>query len=102
MNIRLVGQDNITQYSVAEDVEEYGFDPYQQYFLPLIINYISFYAPVHLHFYSEMLLAIFMQTPLYRIVGKGRYKVYNLLVDGLTVKNSSENDIYGVNVFGIQ
>ena len=28
VNIRLVGSDTFTQRSVAEDVEEYGFDPY--------------------------------------------------------------------------
>ena len=108
VNIRLVGSDNFTQRSVAVDVEEYGFDPYaydnnitylQSSTIILCTN------PSALSFSNVTNLTLANFT----ILNSGQYltnasisltTLYNLLIDGLSVQNSSGYGLYGMNVLG--
>ena len=112
VNIRLVGSDNFTQRSVAEDVEEYGFDPYAydnniSYFQSLTIILCT--DPSAISFSNVTNLKLENLT----ILNCGQYlttlnvnssiylsNVYNLLIDGLSVQNSSGYGLYGLNVLG--
>ena len=107
MNIRL-GSDNFTQRSVAEDVEEYGFDPYAYdnnitYFQSSTILLCN--SPFALSFSNVTNLTLSNLT----ILNCGQYmthasiylfNVYNLIIDGLSVQNSSGYGLYGLNVLG--
>ena len=112
VNIRLVGSDNFTQRSVAEDVEEYGFDPYAYdnnitYFQSSTIILCT--NPSALSFSNVTNLTLANLT----ILSCGQYlttlnvntsiylsNVYNLLIGGLSVQNSSGYGLYGLNVLG--
>ena len=108
VNIRLVGSDKFTQRSVAEDVEEYGFDPYAHdsnisYFQSSTIILCT--SPSALLFSNISNLSLANIT----ILNCGQYltnasiylsNVYNLLIDGLSVQNSSGYGLYGLNVLG--
>ena len=112
VNLRLVGSDNFTRRSVAENVEEYGFDPYAY------DNNISYFQsstiilctdPSALSFSNVTNLTLANLT----ILSCGQYlttlnvnssiylsNAYNLLIDGLSVQNSSGYGLYGLNVLG--
>ena len=112
VNIRLVGSDTFTQRSVAEDVEEYGFDPYAydsniSYFQSSTIILCTNPSALSFSNVTNLTLANFT------ILNCGQYvttvtisssidlsNVYNLLIDGLSVQNSSGYGLYGLNVLG--
>ena len=108
VNLRLVGSDTFTQRSVAEDVEEYGFDPYAydyniSYFQSSTIILCT--NPSALLFSNVTNLTLDNLT----LLNCGQYlsnasiylsNVYNLLIDGLSVQNSSGYGLYGLNVLG--
>ena len=115
VNIRLVGSDTFTQRSVAEDVEEYGFDPYaydnnisylQSSTLILCTNpsALSFSNVLNLTLANFTILNCghYWITNISDILNVGVYlfNVYNLLIDGLTIKNSSGCGLCGLNVLG--
>ena len=108
VNIRLVGSDTFTQRSVAEDVEEYGFDPYAydnniSYFQSSAIILCTNPSALSFSNVTNLTLANFT------ILNCGQYlanasisltNVYNLLIDGLSVQNSAGFGLYGLNVLG--
>ena len=112
VNIRLVGSDTFTQRSVAEDVEEYGFDPYAydnniSYFQSSTIILCTNPSALSFSNVTNLTLANFT------MLNCGQYvttltisssidlsNVYNLLIDGLSVQNSSGYGLYGLNVLG--
>ena len=117
VNIRLVGSDTFTQCSVAEDVEEYGFDPYAydkniSYFQSSTIILCT--NPSGLSFSNVTNLTLANMTiqncghtctvcigpVLNYSSGIDFTNVYNVLVDGLAVRNSSGFGLTGANVFG--
>ena len=108
VNIRLVGSDNFTQRSVAENVEEYGFHPYAydsniSYFQSSTIILCTNPSAISFSNVTNLTLANFT------ILNCGQYltnasicltNVYNLLIDGLSVQNSSGFGLYALNVLG--
>ena len=112
VNIRLVGSDNFTQRSVAEDVEEYGFDPYAY---DKNISYLQSSAIILCTIPSALSFSNVTNLTLanFTMLNCGQYvttlsisssidlsNVYNLLIDGLSVQNSSGYGLYGLNVLG--
>ena len=115
VNIRLVGSDTFTQRSVAEDVEEYGFDPYaydnnisylQSTTIILCTNpsarSFSHVTNLTLANFTVLNCGHYWITNISDILNVGIYmsNVYNLLIDGLTVKNSSGCGLCGLNILG--
>ena len=108
VNIRLVGSDIFTQRSVAENVEEYGLDPYAYdnnitYFQSSTIILCNNPSALSFSNVTNFTLANFT------ILNCGQYltnasisltNVYNLLIDGLSVQNSSGYGLYALNVLG--
>ena len=112
VNIRLVGSDNFTQRSVAADVEEYGFDPYAydkniSYFQSSTIilctnpSGLSFSNVTNLTLSNLTIINCGQNIAAFNI-STGIYlsNVYDLLVDGLSVWNSSGFGLFGINVLG--
>ena len=112
VNMRLVGSDNFTQRSVAEDVEEYGFDPYaydknisyhQSSTIILCTNPsgLLFSNVLNLTLSNLTIINCGQNIAAFNI-STGIYlsDVYDLLVDGLSVRNSSGYGLFGVNVLG--
>ena len=115
VNIRLVGSDTFTQRSVAEDVEKYGFDPYAfdrnvSYLQSSTIILCT--SPSALSFSNIKNLTLenitilncgkYLTTNISSIINVSIYmfNVYNLLIDGLSVQNSSGYGLYALNVLG--
>ena len=108
VNIRLVGSDIFTQRSVAENVEEYGLDPYAYdnnitYFQSSTIILCNNPSALSFSNVTNFTLANFT------ILNCGQYltnasisltNVYNLLIDGLSVQNSSGYGLYALNMLG--
>ena len=99
-NIRFVGSDKLIQHSVAEIVKEKGFTPFDYY------NNMSYYQSSTiilcinlsaLSFSNVANLTLANLTVLNCEISLGNYtsKVYNLLIDGLTVQNSSRFGLFG-------
>ena len=112
VNIRLVGSDNFTQRSVADDVKEYEFDIYAydtniSYLQSSTIILCTNPSGLSFENVNNLTLANFSmlncgQTPSAYGVKYGiyLYNVNNLLIDGLTVRNSTGYGLYGSNVLG--
>ena len=108
VNIRLVGSDNFTQSSVAEDVEEYGFDPYAYdnnitYFQSLTIILCNNPSALSFSNVTNLTLANFTLLNCGHNLTNASISltnVYNLLIDGLSVQNSSGYGLYALNVLG--
>ena len=101
VNIRLVGSDNFTQRSVAENVEEYGLHPYAYdynitYFQSSTIILCTNPSALSFSNVKNLTLANFT------ILNCGQYlnNASNLLIDGLSVQNSSGFGLYALNVLG--
>ena len=106
-NIRFVGSNNLTQHSVAEKVKEYGFDPYHEdekiTFLqsPSIIlcskvSGFSFVSMVNLSLINISLLNCGNGSP----AGIYMSNVFNLLMDGVSIQNSTGYGFFGSNLLG--
>ena len=106
-NIRFVGSNNLTQHSVAEKVMEYGFDPYHEderiTFLqsPSIIlcskvSGFSFVSMVNLSLVNISLLNCGNGSP----AGIYMSNVFNLLMDGVSIQNSTGYGFFGSNLLG--
>ena len=112
VNTRLVGSGNFTQHSVAESVKEYGFDPYNddQYITYLESTTVILCTnPSGLSFSNITNLTLANLT----ILNCGQYSpmtsqnasihisdVYSLLMEGVSVLNSTGFGLFGYNIFG--
>ena len=111
-NILLVGSDIFTQHSVAENVNEYGFDSYnddynitylQSTTIILCTNPsgLSFTNVTNVTFANLTLLncgqysSLTSQTATIHISN-----VYSLLIEGVSVVNSTGYGLFGANIFG--
>ena len=119
VNIHLVGSDNFTQRSVAEDVEAYGFDPYaydsnisylQSSTIILCANTsaILFCNVTNLTIENLTLLncgrslaALNTKCSIVSYsIGIYMSDVYNVMIAGLSIQNSTGYGLYGLNVSG--
>ena len=108
-NISLVGSYNFTQHSVDEKVMEYGFDPYDEDVRITFAQSASiilcsgksgfhFLNMVNISLINVSLLNCGKDSP-------GRASIYmsnisNLLMDGVSIQNSTGYGLSGVNVLG--
>ena len=103
VNLRLVGSDTFTQHSVVENVVEYGFDPYAY---DNNVSYLQSSTVIlctsrsGLSFFRVTNLTLANLTMLNCGKSIALSSVYNLLIDGLTVQNSSEFEVFGTGVLG--
>ena len=112
LNICLVGSGDFTQHSVAENVSEYGFDHYNddQYITYLQSTTVILCTnPSGLSFFNVTNLTLANLT----LLNCGQYSpltlqnasihianVYSLLMEGVSVLNSTGFGLYGCNIFG--
>eukprot|EP00731_Ephydatia_muelleri_P030567 Em0022g81a len=112
VDLSLVGSDNFTQHTVAENVREYGFDPYkedsnityqQSSTVILCSNHsgISFSNVTNLTLSDLTLLNCGQHSPMTsQTAGVHITNVHNLLINGVSIQNSSGYGLLGVNVLG--
>ena len=112
-NISLVGSDNLTQHTVAEKVHEYGFNPIGDDVTVIFLESSTKIVCTHLSGFAFSNISNLMFTNL-TIANCGQYfplssynssihleMVYNLLMDGVSIQNSTGYGLYGKNVFGL-
>ena len=112
VDIRLVGSENLTQHSVAENVKEYGFNPYSA---DDNITYFQSSTSIVCTNLSGLLFSNVTNLTLANLtlLNCGQYSsvtsqnasihissVYNLSMEGVSVQNSTGYGLVGVNVLG--
>ena len=112
-NISLVGSDNLTQHTAAEKVREYGFNPIGDDVTVIFLESSTKIVCSHLSGFAFSNISNLMFTNL-TIANCGQYislssynssihleMVYNFLMDGVSIQNSTGYGLYGKNVFGL-
>ena len=111
-NLRLVGSGNFTEHSLAENVKQYGLDPYNddQY-----ITYLQSTTIILCTNLSGLLFSNITNLTISNLtlLNCGQYSsltsqnatihisnIYNLLIEGISVLNSTGYGLFGANIFG--
>ena len=112
VDLSLLGSDNSTQHTVAENVQEYGFDPYRE---DSNITYLQSSTVIMCSNRSGIFFSNITNLTLsdLTLLNCGQYSsvtsqtagihinnVHNLLVESVSIQNSSGYGLYGVNVLG--
>ena len=111
-NISLVGSDNLTLHTVAEKVEEYGFDPYDE---DDVIAYFESSTTIKCSNQSGFLFSNITYLAIVNLsmVNCGQYSaltsftaalhlqnIFNLSMEGVSIQNSTGYGVFAVNVLG--
>ena len=112
LNLHLVGSSNFKEHSLAENVKQYGLDPYNddQY-----ITYLQSTTVILCTNRSGLMFSNITNLTLSNLtlLNCGQYSfltsqiasihisnIYNLLIEGVSVLNSTGYGLFGANIFG--